>query len=65
MSSSILFLLLVFLAGSSLGEVVGMEEYWRELAERRRAALADTLMENEEVCAFTLLIVCVHMYITH
>ena len=44
---------------------MGMEEYWRELAERRRAALADTLMENEEVCAFTLLIVCVHMYITH
>ena len=42
-----------------------MEEYWRELAERRQAALADTLMENEEVCVFALLIVCVHMYITH
>ena len=36
-------------AGSSLGDVVSLEDYWRELAEQRRAALADTLMENEEV----------------
>ena len=47
----IIFLSLCHLsaAGSFPGDLVSLEEYWRELAEQRRQALADTLMENEEV----------------
>lgn len=43
------FLCWCSIGGSSLGDVVSLEDYWRELAEQRRAALANTLMENEEV----------------
>jgi hypothetical protein len=37
---------------------VSMEYYWMELAEKRRQALAETLLENEELCAEVAILKC-------
>ena len=54
-------------AGSENGgdecDSVGIEEYWMELAEQRRLALAETLVENEEVCLFVCYCCCCQFYI--
>lgn len=38
-------------------------QYWREIAEKRRRALIETLRENETVCDAVDCMICVKIYI--